>query len=188
MKITKPSEYLETDDRELAHSKLTFRQAIELMVEFQHVRDLKYNSHWAHRGLQGYAHGCIYRQTDKIEPGIKRLFHAVYDSIVTGGAFLASELTENAAYSLMDMLWDTAVYSILGVCLLSAKFPNAGEDFLNFVQDEIAKLSDLDPVKDDAISEATLSATMRPSTAVSDPSNVQKILDATNRKTKWEDE
>lgn len=118
---------LTSDDRAIVYNTFTLGLLADLLIPFQQAKDKEYQSHWAHRGILGYRDGCILRQADRIEPGINNLIEACeFDS---AGNIVNTQESILAAASLMDTLVDTVVYSLLGVCLISAKFPQAGEAF-----------------------------------------------------------
>lgn len=118
---------LTSDDRAIVYEVFTLGLLADLLIPFQAAKDREYQSHWAHRGLLGYRDGCILRQVDRIEPGINNLIEACeFDA---DGNIINMQESTLAAASLMDTLVDNVVYSLLGICLISAKFPQAGEAF-----------------------------------------------------------
>lgn len=118
---------LQSDDRAIVYEVFTLGLLADLLIPFQQAKDKEYQSHWAHRGILGYRDGCILRQVDRIEPGINNLIEACdFDA---EGNVTHSRESDLAAASLMDTLVDNVVYSLLGICLISAKFPAAGEAF-----------------------------------------------------------
>lgn len=119
---------LTADDRDIAYDVFTLGLLADLIIPFQAYKDQEYDSHWAKRGLMGYKDGCIFRQTDRIEPGFKNLIAACEFDDATLELLQNAEVTLAAA-SLLDTLLDSVVYSLLGICLISAKFPLAGEAF-----------------------------------------------------------
>lgn len=119
---------LRSDDRDIVYDVFTLSLLADLLIPFQAAKDREYQSHWAHRGITGYQDGCILRQVDRIEPGIENLIAACEFS-VDGSQITQTKESTLAAASLMDTLVDTVVYSLLGVCLIAAKFPDAGEAY-----------------------------------------------------------
>lgn len=118
---------LSSDDRKIVYSVFTMNMLADLLIPFQAAKDREYDSHWASEGLMGYEHGCILRQTMRIKPGIENLI-AACDFDPSGNIIPNQQLTLAAA-SLMDTLVDTAIYALLGVCLVGGKFPAAGEAY-----------------------------------------------------------
>lgn len=119
--------FLSSDDRKIVYDTFTMSLLADLLIPFQAYKDHEYDSHWAKRGIMGYKDGCIFRQTDRVEPGINNLIETCdFDD---NGNLIPTAQAALAAASLMDTLIDSAVYSLLGVCLLSAKFPSAGDAF-----------------------------------------------------------
>lgn len=118
---------LVSDDREEVYDVFTLGLLADLLIPFQAAKDREYQSHWAHRGLLGWKDGCILRQVDRIEPGIEHLIEACDFS--EDGELVPNKGAMLAAASMMDTLVDTVVYSLLGICLIASKFPDAGEAY-----------------------------------------------------------
>jgi len=119
--------FLTQDERPHVYDVFTLEMLGDLILPFQAAKDKEYQSHWARRGLLGYKDGCILRQIDRVEPGIWHMLENLkFDDV--GEVVEYDGLTLTVA-SLMDTLLDTAVYALLGICMLAAKFPSAGESF-----------------------------------------------------------
>jgi hypothetical protein len=115
------------DMRTIAYRHATPTAIVPHLMALLRRKEGAYDMSWAQDGILGFWKGCLNRQYHRINPGFKRLV------LCTD---LDSPDTHSFAKSLMGTMGDIANYALMGICLLSAMFPNAYDEWLEEMGDE----------------------------------------------------
>jgi hypothetical protein len=120
--MTQPYDVLLDDLREMCYNEVDVRGCFDALLPFRDTKDKKYRRSWAKRGLSGYFSGAIGRSTDRIDEVSKDLMR----SIAKGDD---DDIDQDALY-VLDTLMDTAMYSLMGICLVASYRPEVWSKFL----------------------------------------------------------
>lgn len=99
-----------------------------VLLPYQKLKDKRYDSSWARRGLYGYVYGCLLRQVDRIEPGWEAI-----RSLEKSHDPSRSSIVLN----FFDTLYDVGMYALMGIRLLGVYFPSEYEEFLRSRSEEV---------------------------------------------------